>query len=99
MPGTCTLQVPIGGSENEIVGNAIHDTCLPELWGYKLADAIRDLVIEIIRNALLMEKLNLFGSTLAMTQLEFLTMAGFLIPGSYSTAPAKLEEHLLFNAS
>lgn len=51
MPGTCTLQVPIGGSENEIVGNAIHDTCLPELWGYKLADAIRDLVIEIIRNA------------------------------------------------
>nr|VFJ92648.1 MAG: Uncharacterized conserved protein YegL, contains vWA domain of TerY type [Candidatus Kentron sp. H]VFJ95085.1 MAG: Uncharacterized conserved protein YegL, contains vWA domain of TerY type [Candidatus Kentron sp. H]VFK00361.1 MAG: Uncharacterized conserved protein YegL, contains vWA domain of TerY type [Candidatus Kentron sp. H] len=50
-PGTCTLQIPIGGSENEIVGNAVHETCLPELWGRELADALRDLVIEIIRNA------------------------------------------------
>jgi len=50
-PGTCKLQIPISGPENEIIGNVIHDTCLPELWGRNLADAIRDLTIEIVRNA------------------------------------------------
>jgi len=51
VPAPCTIQIQPGGPENEVVGNAIHDTCLPELWGRSLADAIRDLVIEIIRNA------------------------------------------------
>ena len=39
------------GIENELIGNALHDSCLPVLWGNELADATRDLLIELLRNA------------------------------------------------
>ena len=43
--------VPTKGIENEIVGNAIHDSCVPILWGIELSDAVKDYVIEHVRNA------------------------------------------------
>jgi hypothetical protein len=39
------------GIENELIGNAVLDSCLPVLWGDELADATRDLLIELLRNA------------------------------------------------
>jgi len=39
------------GIENEIIGNAIDDSCIPVLWGSDLSDAVKDYVIEHVRNA------------------------------------------------
>jgi hypothetical protein len=39
------------GLENELIGNALHDSCLPAVWGNELADAARDVLIELLRNA------------------------------------------------
>jgi hypothetical protein len=39
------------GSENETVGNALLNSCVHEIWGKGLAEAVRDLAIELIRNA------------------------------------------------
>lgn len=40
------------GHENEIIGDAILHNCIHELWGDDLGHAIRDLIIELVRNAL-----------------------------------------------
>jgi len=39
------------GSENERIGNAILNSCVHEIWGKELAEAVRDLAIELVRNA------------------------------------------------
>lgn len=39
------------GSENELVGNAIHDCGIEYAWGIEISTAIRDFLIELIRNA------------------------------------------------
>lgn len=39
------------GPENEIIGNALQDTCVQLIWGNGLANAARDVLIEITRNA------------------------------------------------
>ncbi|WP_417688562.1 hypothetical protein [Pseudidiomarina sp.] len=36
---------------NRLIGNAINDSCLPQLWGKEQANIIRDLIIELYRNA------------------------------------------------
>lgn len=40
------------GNENTTIGQAIDYSCLPAVWGTELADAVRDFVIEVTRNAL-----------------------------------------------
>jgi hypothetical protein len=39
------------GSENETIGNAVLHSCVHEIWGKELAEAVRDLAIELVRNA------------------------------------------------
>ena len=39
------------GSENATIGNAILHSCVHEIWGKELAEAVRDLAIELVRNA------------------------------------------------
>lgn len=39
------------GSENEIIGNAMDDCCVSISWGKHLSYAVRDFIIEHIRNA------------------------------------------------
>ncbi|WP_414472765.1 hypothetical protein [Microvirga sp. M2] len=46
------VQVTELGQENKTIGDAILYSCLREVWGRDVADAIRDLSIEIARNAL-----------------------------------------------
>ncbi|WP_156480504.1 hypothetical protein [Aquipseudomonas alcaligenes] len=38
-------------SSNSLIGNAITDSCLPQLWGKEQSVIIRDLIIELYRNA------------------------------------------------
>jgi hypothetical protein len=45
------LELATLASENESIGNAIQDSCLPVIWGDDLAHAVRDVAIEIARNA------------------------------------------------
>jgi hypothetical protein len=39
------------GGENELIGSTIKACCIHEIWGNRLAHAVRDLVIELARNA------------------------------------------------
>lgn len=41
------------GSENEVIGNAMLDCCVAQVWGRDIANAVRDFIIEIVRNAYL----------------------------------------------
>lgn len=44
--------VKAGGSENRIIGEALHDAGVGEIWGTEEMHAVRDCVVEILRNAL-----------------------------------------------
>jgi hypothetical protein len=39
------------GVENETIGYALEDCCVPVVWGEELAHAVRDVMIEFVRNA------------------------------------------------
>ncbi len=39
------------GGENEIIGQALHDCCVDELWSVDVSHAIRDMTVELARNA------------------------------------------------
>lgn len=39
------------GSENETISNALLCSCVQDIWGKGLAAAVRDLAIELVRNA------------------------------------------------
>lgn len=41
------------GNENEVIGNAMLDCCVAQAWGTDIANAVRDFIIEIVRNAYL----------------------------------------------
>ena len=40
------------GAENEVIGNALNDSCASVLWGTSLCDSVRDFLVEYTRNAL-----------------------------------------------
>lgn len=46
-------QIPIPGlaGENALIGDALRYSCLADIWGKDVADAVRDSCIELIRNA------------------------------------------------
>jgi hypothetical protein len=50
-PGECVLELTADTPENTLIGTALRDACLHELWGHDLAAALRDLTIEYVRNA------------------------------------------------
>lgn len=39
------------GDENEKIGQALLNSCISEVWGKDLAAAVRDIAIEVVRNA------------------------------------------------
>ncbi|MEH8111383.1 hypothetical protein Q7I18_10610 [Aeromonas veronii] len=45
------VNLEISSNSNNIIGNAIVDSCLPQIWGNKQLIIIRDLIIEVYRNA------------------------------------------------
>ncbi|MHB1780825.1 hypothetical protein [Acidithiobacillus ferriphilus] len=46
-----TLQFLSLGEENRIIGDAIANSCIEQIWGRELARATRDALIELLRNA------------------------------------------------
>ena len=40
------------GVENKIIGDALRNSLVPAVWGSRIADAVRDVLIEVARNAL-----------------------------------------------
>ena len=48
---TDRVQLEKLGDENVLFGQAIDDTSVPVIWGTQVADAIRDVAIELARNA------------------------------------------------
>lgn len=38
--------------ENETIGLALQDSCMPDVWGRQISDAVRDFLVEYTRNAL-----------------------------------------------
>lgn len=51
--GLAETRVKLGcvGPENTRIGDALHDSCVPLVWGRDVAQAVRDVTIEIVRNA------------------------------------------------
>jgi hypothetical protein len=49
---TGDFQVQISRAENRIIGEALHDAGVGEIWGTEAMHAVRDCVVEITRNAL-----------------------------------------------
>lgn len=45
------ILIPHMGAENKLVGDALKHSCLEDIWGKEIADALRDACIELIRNA------------------------------------------------
>jgi hypothetical protein len=45
------ISLPGLGTENQTIGDALHFSCLSDIWGVEVADAVRDACIEIVRNA------------------------------------------------
>ncbi len=45
------INLPKEFNVNKLIGNAIHDSCLINLWGKEFTDCIRDFTIEYVRNA------------------------------------------------
>ena len=45
------VELPAEIAVNIQVGDAIHDSCLPYVWGQDLAESVRDYVIEHVRNS------------------------------------------------
>jgi hypothetical protein len=45
------LHLPNLGEENSLIGDALNDSCVNEIWGKELGHAVRDLAIEVARNA------------------------------------------------
>jgi hypothetical protein len=46
-----TFQVTTPSTENIIIGEALRYSCVPEVWGFDLAERVRDFAIEVARNA------------------------------------------------
>jgi hypothetical protein len=49
--GHNVVEISGPGTENLLVGEALADSCVPAIWGEDAAHAVRDFVIEIVRNA------------------------------------------------
>lgn len=49
--GSNKVEIDGPGSENQLIGEALSDSCVPAIWGGELAHAVRDLLIEVARNA------------------------------------------------
>lgn len=47
------IDLPKTQNVNKLVGDAIHDSCLFIAWGEEMSDAIRDFLIEYVRNCFL----------------------------------------------
>lgn len=51
-PLACNLlNIDGNGNENQVIGDAIQDSCIHIVWGVKFANSLRDFVIEYTRNA------------------------------------------------
>jgi hypothetical protein len=48
------------GAENVIIGDALHDSCVPAVWGEEVCHALRDVAVELARNAFHHGKANAF---------------------------------------
>lgn len=46
-----SLNLNYSSNHNDLIGNAISDSCLPYIWGKSQSIIIRDFIIEIYRNA------------------------------------------------
>lgn len=45
------IPIPHLGQENRVIGDALRYSCLADIWGRGVADAVRDSCIEIVRNS------------------------------------------------
>jgi|TARA_R110002012_G_scaffold114250_2_gene260849 hypothetical protein len=45
------IELSKSAKSNHLIGNAINDSCLPQIWGKEQANIIRDFIIELYRNA------------------------------------------------
>ena len=45
------ISIPALGAENQVIGDALRWSCLSDIWGADVADAVRDACIEVVRNA------------------------------------------------
>jgi hypothetical protein len=45
------IALPRIGTENILIGDALHDSLVQHIWGKDIADSVRDFAIEIARNA------------------------------------------------
>lgn len=41
------------GTENTVIGDALQNACVSEIWGKDVGHAVRDVAIELVRNALM----------------------------------------------
>jgi hypothetical protein len=57
------------GTENELIGDALADSCVPVLWGDELSHALRDFSIEFARNAFVHGKASKFTLDIRPTSL------------------------------
>jgi len=64
------LDIPVDISANGLIGNAIFDSSLPYLWGKKQAIIIRDLIIELYRNAYSHGNANYFRVEIRAKEIE-----------------------------
>lgn len=45
------IPLPLDNSESQVIGDALHDALVHQLWGDEIAGHVRDVLIEIARNA------------------------------------------------
>ncbi len=65
-----TLNLSRTSLSSSLIGNAINDSCLPQLWGHDQSIIIRDLLIELYRNAFSHGRSTSYNISISRNKLE-----------------------------